>query len=135
MTREGIIEQLESIIGTYEILTGNGVNSDMLGVDDIEAIRETIKTLKAEPCEDAISRAAAVEGLGECPLNWTDSPEELQAIMDWEETKEMLEELPPVCAVIEIDGKKYRANDPKLKTKHKLGECVIGGFYEEDDKK
>ena len=45
MTREEIIEQLDSIIGTYEILMGNGVNSDILDVDDIEAIREAISAL------------------------------------------------------------------------------------------
>lgn len=46
MTSEEIIEQLESIIGTYEIITGNGINSDILEVDDIEAIREAIEALK-----------------------------------------------------------------------------------------
>ena len=47
MTREEIVEQLDSIIGTYEILIGNGVNSDILGIDDINAIRETIELLQA----------------------------------------------------------------------------------------
>ena len=45
MTREEIIEQLDAIVGTYEILIGNGVNSDILDVDDIEAIREAISAL------------------------------------------------------------------------------------------
>ena len=45
MTREQIIEQLDSIVGTYEILYGNGVNSDILESDDIEAIREAISAL------------------------------------------------------------------------------------------
>ena len=45
MTREEIIEQLDGIVGTYEILIGNGVNSDILDVDDIEAIREAISAL------------------------------------------------------------------------------------------
>ena len=46
MTREEIIEQLDAIVGTYEILIGNGVNSDILDVDDIEAIREAISALE-----------------------------------------------------------------------------------------
>lgn len=46
---EEIIEQLDSIIGTYEILIGNGVNSDILGIDDINAIREAIEALEQEP--------------------------------------------------------------------------------------
>lgn len=45
MTIEEIIEQLDGIVGTYEILIGNGVNSDILDVDDIEAIREAISAL------------------------------------------------------------------------------------------
>ena len=45
MTREEIIEHLDSIVGTYEILLGHGVNSDILDVDDIEAIREAISAL------------------------------------------------------------------------------------------
>ena len=53
MTREEIIEQLDSIVGTYEILLGNGVNSDILDVDDIEVIREAISALSAEPCREA----------------------------------------------------------------------------------
>lgn len=47
MTTDEIIEQLDSIVGTYEILVGNGVNSDILGVDDIDAINEAIKLIKA----------------------------------------------------------------------------------------
>ena len=47
MQIDEIVEQLESIIGTYEILTGNGVNSDIIGIDDIDAIREAIRMIKA----------------------------------------------------------------------------------------
>lgn len=45
MTREEIIEHLDSIVGTYEILLGHGINSDILDVDDIEAIKEAISAL------------------------------------------------------------------------------------------
>lgn len=41
------IEQLDSVIGTYEILLGNGVNSDILDVDDLEAIKVAIASLEA----------------------------------------------------------------------------------------
>ena len=37
--------------------------------------------------------------------------------------------------IIEIDGKRYKAEKPILKTIHKWGEVVIGGFREEDDRK
>ncbi len=53
MTIEEIIEQLDGIVGTYEILIGNGVNSDILDVDDIEAIREAKSALSAEPFREA----------------------------------------------------------------------------------
>ena len=48
MTREQIIEQLDSIVGTYGILLGHGINSDILDVDDIAAIKEAISALSAE---------------------------------------------------------------------------------------
>lgn len=46
MMIDEIIEQLDSIVGTYEILVGNGVNSDILEIDDIVAIREAIKLIR-----------------------------------------------------------------------------------------
>lgn len=73
MTREEIIEQLDGIIGTYEILIGNGVNSDILNVDDIEAIREAISVLSAEPCEDCISRNAVLKIAQTSKSNWIDN--------------------------------------------------------------
>ena len=48
MTRDEIIEQLDGIVGTYEILFGHGVNSDILDADDIEAIKEAISLLSTE---------------------------------------------------------------------------------------
>ena len=46
MTIDETIEQLESIIDSYEILLGNGVNSDILDVDDLEAIKVAIASLE-----------------------------------------------------------------------------------------
>ena len=47
MTIDETIEQLDSVIDTYEILLGNGVNSDILDVDDLEAIKVAIASLEA----------------------------------------------------------------------------------------
>lgn len=49
MTNEEAIESLESIIDTYEILLGHGVNSDILSDDDLDAIRIAIEALKGRP--------------------------------------------------------------------------------------
>lgn len=46
MISQETIESLESIIGTYEILLGNGVKSDILLDDDIDAIRIAIVDMK-----------------------------------------------------------------------------------------
>lgn len=46
MISQETIEVLESIIGTYEILLGNGVNSDILSDDDLDAIRIAIVDMK-----------------------------------------------------------------------------------------
>lgn len=48
---------------------------------------------------DLISRAAALEALGECPYNWNDWPEEIQEVRDWESHKEAIENIPAVDAV------------------------------------
>ena len=48
---------------------------------------------------DLISRAAALEALGECPYNWNDWPEEIQAVDDWKSHKEAIENIPTVDAV------------------------------------
>ena len=48
MTREEVVEQLDSIVGTYKILIGHGINSDILDADDIEAIETAISLLSKE---------------------------------------------------------------------------------------
>jgi hypothetical protein len=47
---------------------------------------------------DLISRAAALEALGECPYNRDDWPEEIQAVDDWKSHKEAIESIPAVDA-------------------------------------
>lgn len=52
---------------------------------------------------------------------------------DHKQLAEWLQELKAYRAglpIIEIDGKKYRAENPILKTVHKWGEVVIAGFKE-----
>lgn len=77
MPREEVIERLESIIGTYEILLGNGVNSDILEVDDIEAIKTAIKALSEEPkpgwwiwINDGVYRCSICRELACCESNY-----------------------------------------------------------------
>ena len=48
--------------------------------------------------DDLISRAAAIEAIGERPLNWTDTPGELQAISDWDCYIAALKSVPAVAA-------------------------------------
>ena len=48
--------------------------------------------------KDLIERDAAIEALGECPYNWNDDPEEIQAVNDWEDMRTKLEKLPAVEA-------------------------------------
>lgn len=54
MNRKEAIESLESIIDTYEILLGHGVNSDILSDDDINAIRMAIDSLKIDDMYDLL---------------------------------------------------------------------------------
>lgn len=59
---------------------------------------EEYKELKKQiqPCEDCISRAKALEMLGDEPENWTDTEKEIQEVNDYRWFKSILEELPPV---------------------------------------
>lgn len=84
MTREEIIEHLDSIVGTYEILLGHGVNSDILDVDDIEAIKEVISALSNKG--DLISKQAV--------LNTLDNADKF---LDEERTVEKYKELLTEC--------------------------------------
>lgn len=43
---------------------------------------------------DLIRREDAIKALGECPLNWTDTAEEIQAVHDWECHKAAIEAVP-----------------------------------------
>ena len=43
---------------------------------------------------DLIRREDAIKALGECPLNWTDTAEEIQAVEDWECHKAAIEAVP-----------------------------------------
>lgn len=58
---------------------------------------ETPRTNLAEtPQEDAISRAALLEELGEEPFNWNDSPEAFQEVRDYQWFRSLVENAPPV---------------------------------------
>ena len=49
--------------------------------------------------DDLISREAALEELGECPENWTDSPEEIEAVNSWCFAADVINSAPTVPAV------------------------------------
>ena len=46
--------------------------------------------------DDLISRAAAIEALGERPYNWTDSDAEIAEVSAWESHKAAIENVPAV---------------------------------------
>lgn len=48
---------------------------------------------------DLISREAAIEALGECPENWTDTPEEIEAVNSWRFAADVINSAPSVHAV------------------------------------
>ena len=48
---------------------------------------------------DLISREAAIEALGECPENWTDTPEEIEAVNSWCFAADVINSVPSVDAV------------------------------------
>lgn len=60
--------------------------------------------------DDLISRAAAIDALGERPYNWTDSEAEIAEVCAWESHKSAIENVPAVDAVPVVRCKdcKYR---------------------------
>ena len=50
---------------------------------------------------DLIRRSDAIEALGECPENWTDTSAEIQEVRDWEYHKACIEAVDAVDAVSE----------------------------------
>lgn len=62
----------------------------------LEALQKELKALEQKPCEDYISRQALLKLMGEEPFNWTDSDEELQAVEDYRNFRNMVEQLPSV---------------------------------------
>ena len=56
----------------------------------------SIKT-ELKPSEDCISRAKALEMLGDEPENWTDTEKEIQEVNDYKWFKSILENLPSVA--------------------------------------
>lgn len=51
---------------------------------------------KTPTCEDAVSRAALLEELGEEPFNWNDSPEAIQEVRDYQWFRSLVENAQPV---------------------------------------
>ena len=88
MTREEAIQCIKHEL----LITVN--RKDLTGQAIGEALDMAIEALQAEPCEDVISRQAAIEALGECPYNWIDTEAEAQAVDDWEFYKATIEALP-----------------------------------------
>ena len=60
------------------------------------ALKMAIKALEQQSCEDCISRQTAIEAMGEQPLNWTDTPEEIAEEQMWQDHIKALKELPSV---------------------------------------
>ena len=67
------------------------------GSNCYECVKGMADNFEAQPCEDAISREALLEELGEEPFNWNDSPEEFQEVRDYQWFKSLVENAPSVA--------------------------------------
>lgn len=99
MTKKEIIRNLK-----YTMEKHKNDRVDTFGTNISLMCKDILDYLEQEPCgedinvpaTDAISRQAAIDSLGECPMNWTDSDGEVTAERDWKDTVEMLKSLPSV---------------------------------------
>ncbi len=62
-----------------------------------EFFAEVADMLEREPCEDTISRQAAIDALGEKPLAWTEGEYELGLQNQWEHDTDAIKALLPVA--------------------------------------
>jgi len=62
--------------------------------DVLTAYDMAIKALEQQPCEDTISRQAAIDALGEKPLAWTEGEYELGLQNQWQSDVDALNGLP-----------------------------------------
>lgn len=98
----------------------------------LEALQKELKALEQKPCEDAISRQALLKLMGEEPFNWTDSDEELQAVEDYRNFRNMVEQLPSVNPQ---DQKWIPVSErlPKIATVYRVTRCypnnVMNPYY------
>ena len=111
--REQVIDILTEHLDLCKELLSTGLHTKDEGERLINALTYAIESMKVdltydllyekvesdreqEPCEDCISRQAAIDALGECPMNWTDSEAEITAERDWIDAVNMLKSLPSV---------------------------------------
>lgn len=94
---------------------------------------EEYKELKKQiqPCEDCISRAKALEMLGDVPENWTDTEKEIQEVNDYRWFKSILEDLPPVTPQLK-NGKWIDVESLDGALWHTCSECGEAEFYATD---
>lgn len=91
----------KDVIAVCNILADKMSDSGQVAVQQIIGAVEDM--VENEPCEDAISRAALLEELGEEPFNWNDSPEELQEVRDYQWFRSLVENAPSVIPKTESE--------------------------------
>ena len=84
----------QDVISVCNILADKMSDSGKVAVQQIIGAVEDM--VENEPCEDAISRAALLEELGEEPFNWNDSLEEFQEVRDYQWFRSLVENAPSV---------------------------------------
>jgi hypothetical protein len=87
-----------------------------------------VDTAKLKPCGDCISRAKALEMLGDEPENWTDTEKEIQEVNDYRWFKSILEDLPPVTPQPKM-GKWIDVESLDGTLWHDCSECGETEFY------
>ena len=70
-----------------------------------------------------IDADAAIVALGECPYNWCDEREEIQAVADWRSTRKMLNEL-PTLEVIPVEWLKKVREDADDAGDWEMGDSI-----------
>jgi hypothetical protein len=70
-------------------------DKDKLLLEVNKAICNNLKALEQQPCEDAISRQAAIDALGEKPLAWVEGEYELGLQNQWENDVDAIKTLLP----------------------------------------
>lgn len=91
------------------------------------------QTGRGERMRRLIDADALLEDIGEEPMNWTNSPEEIQEYCDWKQTVAIINSAPTIDAVEVVRCKDCRYGHATQMLGETCWHCGLTGYFEMED--